>query len=55
MTSLSEADFKQNYQAHLKYFKLKGLASKTIKAYSRTIRRDGIYFKYHGKSNIKPA
>jgi len=40
MTS-SETDFKQNYQTHLK---LKGLQPKTIEAYSRAMRRIGVYF-----------
>lgn len=44
MTSLSEVDFKQNYQTHLKHLKLKGLQPKTIDAYSRAIRRIGEYF-----------
>ncbi len=41
MTSLSETNFKQNYQTHLKHLKLKGLQPKTVEAYSRTIRRLG--------------
>ncbi|MDD1632905.1 MAG: phage integrase N-terminal SAM-like domain-containing protein [Methylococcaceae bacterium] len=43
MTS-SEANFKQNYQTHLKHLKLKGLQPKTIEAYARAIRRIGVYF-----------
>ena len=43
MTS-SETDFKQNYQTHLKHLKLKGLQPKTIEAYSRAMRRIGVYF-----------
>jgi integrase/recombinase XerD len=43
MTS-SEADFKQQYQAHLKHLKLKGHQPKTIEAYSRAMRRIGVYF-----------
>jgi site-specific recombinase XerD len=43
MTS-SEADFKQQYQTHLKHLKLKGLQPKTIEAYSRAMRRIGVYF-----------
>lgn len=39
-------DFKQNYQAHLKHLKLKGLQPKTIEAYSRAVRRAGAYFGY---------
>jgi integrase/recombinase XerD len=46
MTSSSEADFKQNYQTHLKHLKLKGLQAKTIEAYSRAMRRVGAYFGY---------
>src|SRR5450631_2037461 len=46
MTSSSEADFKQNYQTHLKHLKLKGLQPKTIEAYSRAMRRIGAYFDY---------
>ena len=41
-----EKNFKQNYQAHLKHLKLKGLQPKTIEAYSRAIRRIGAYFEY---------
>jgi len=44
MTALSESDFKQNYQTHLKHLKLKGLQPKTIEAYARAIRRVGAYF-----------
>ena len=44
MTTSSESNFKQNYQAHLKYLKLKGLQPKTVEAYSRAIRRIGEYF-----------
>ncbi|HEY8157738.1 MAG TPA: site-specific integrase [Methylobacter sp.] len=43
MTS-SETEFKQNYQTHLKYIKLKGLQPKTIEAYSGAMRRMGVYF-----------
>ncbi len=43
MTS-SEANFKQHYQTHLKHLKLKGLQPKTIEAYSRAMRRIGVYF-----------
>jgi site-specific recombinase XerD len=39
----SETDFKQNYQTHLKHLKLKGLQPKTIEAYSRAMRRIGVY------------
>jgi site-specific recombinase XerD len=44
MEALPEANFKQNYQLHLKHLKLKGLQPKTIEAYSRTIRRIGDRF-----------
>lgn len=46
MTPLSETDFKQNYQTHLKHLKLKGLQPKTVEAYARGIRRLGEYFDY---------
>jgi len=41
MTASCVANFKRNYQAHLKR---KGLQPKTIEAYSRAIRRIGEYF-----------
>jgi site-specific recombinase XerD len=44
MTSLSESNFKLNYQNHLKHLKLKGFQPKTIEAYARAIRRIGAYF-----------
>ncbi len=44
MKSASEANFKRDYQSHLKHLKLKGLQPKTIEAYSRAIRRIGDYF-----------
>jgi integrase/recombinase XerD len=40
----SEAIFNQNYQAHLKHLKLKGLQPKTIEAYARAMRRIGTHF-----------
>ena len=46
MTPASDANFKHNYQTHLKHLKLKGLQPKTIEAYSRAIRRIGAYFEY---------
>ena len=46
MTSSCIANFKGNYQTHLKHLKLKGLQPKTIEAYSRAIRRIGEYFDY---------
>ena len=36
--------FSSTYRSHLKHLKLKGLQSKTIDAYARTIRRMGDYF-----------
>lgn len=47
MRSSSNANFKKNYQTHLKHLRLKGLQPKTIEAYSRGIRRIGKYFNYH--------
>jgi len=44
MKSVSKANFKRNYQTHLKHLKLKGLQPKTIEAYARAIRRIGAYF-----------
>ena len=44
MKTASEANFNQQYQAHLKHLKLKGLQPKTIDAYARAIRRIGTYF-----------
>jgi integrase/recombinase XerD len=44
MESLSANTFDQNYQAHLKHLKLKGLQPKTIDAYARAIRRIGKRF-----------
>ena len=44
MQSLSANSFDQNYQAHLKHLKLKGLQPKTIEAYARAIRRIGKRF-----------
>lgn len=46
MATSFETIFKQNYQAHLKHLKLKGLQPKTIDAYARAIRRTGAYFDY---------
>jgi len=46
MKTLSKADFKQNYESHLKHLKLKGLQPKTIEAYSHAIRRIGEYFDF---------
>jgi len=41
-----EQVFKQDYEAHLKHLRLKGLQPKTIDAYARGIRRIGGYFGY---------
>ena len=44
MTAPSDADFKRQYEPHLKHLRLKGLQPKTIEAYARAIRRIGGYF-----------
>ena len=44
MSAGAVTDFARNYQLHLKHLKLKGLQPKTIEAYSRAIRRVGVYF-----------
>jgi Phage integrase, N-terminal SAM-like domain len=44
METLPANTFEQNYQAHLKHLKLKGLQPKTIDAYARAIRRTGKRF-----------
>ena len=44
MTAPSDADFKRQYESHLKHLRLKGLQPKTIEAYARAIRRIGAYF-----------
>jgi len=44
MKTLSESNFNNNYQTHLKHLRMKGLQPKTIEAYSRAIRRVGNYF-----------
>jgi integrase/recombinase XerD len=46
MTPSTDATFNQNYHKHLQHLKLKGLQEKTIDAYSRGIRRIGLYFEY---------
>ncbi len=48
------ANFKQNYQTHLKHLKLKGLQPKTIEAYSRGIRRMGDYFEHQIDALTEP-
>ena len=46
MKTSSAPNFNQNYQTHLKHLKLKGFQPKTIEAYSRAIRRVGLYFNH---------
>lgn len=46
MTSPFPTHFNQQYEAHLKHLRLKGLQPKTIQAYARAIRRIGAYFDY---------
>lgn len=46
MKSVSDPDFKRNYDSHLKHLRLKGLQPKTIEAYARAIRRIGGYFNH---------
>ena len=46
METLSDANFKRNYQSHLQHLKLKGLQPKTIEAYARAIRRIGGRFEH---------
>ena len=55
MTSSCIANFKGNYQTHLKHLKLKGLQPKTIEAYSRAIRRIGEYFDYQIDDLVRQA
>ncbi len=47
MKATLNANFKKNYQTHLKHLKLKGLQPKTIEAYSRAIRHIAEHFNYH--------
>jgi len=47
---IAETIFKQDYEQHLHHLKLKGLQSKTIDAYSRSIRYIGKYFGYEIRS-----
>jgi len=47
MKAAFEANFKRQYEAHLKHLKLKGLQPKTIEAYARALRRIGAYFDHH--------
>jgi len=44
METLSELNFKTNYETLLKHLRLKGLQPKTVSAYSRGVRRIGAYF-----------
>jgi integrase/recombinase XerD len=44
--TVDDKQFNQNYQAHLKHLKLKGLQPKTIDAYARAMRRIGAYFNH---------
>ena len=46
MKTSNKADFKRDYQIHLKHLKLKGLQPSTIDAYARAIRRIGAHFDY---------
>nr|VFK47645.1 MAG: Phage integrase, N-terminal SAM-like domain [Candidatus Kentron sp. TC]VFK63168.1 MAG: Phage integrase, N-terminal SAM-like domain [Candidatus Kentron sp. TC] len=46
MTPTLDANFKRNYQTHLKRLELKGPQPKTIDAYARAIRRVSAYFDY---------
>ncbi len=52
MTSPNESTFKRNYQKHRQHLKLKGLPPKTIDAYSRAIRRIGVYFNHDILSSL---
>ena len=44
MKTSTESKFKKQYEQHCKHLKLKGFQPKTIEAYSRAIRRIGLYF-----------
>lgn len=46
MTSSSTNTFDRNYKILLQHLRLKGLQPKTAEAYSRAIRRVGVYFAY---------
>ena len=46
MKSEPNTRFKQNYEAHLKHLRLKGLQPATIRTYAHAIRRVGAYFDY---------
>ena len=45
-TMTEELQFDSYYDKHVKHLRLKGLRPKTIEAYSRAIRRVGLYFQY---------
>ncbi len=45
-TMTEELLFDSYYDKHLKHLRIKGLQPKTIDAYSRAIRRIGLYFQY---------
>jgi len=44
MKTSTDSKFQAYYELHCKHLKLKGLRPKTIEAYSRAIRRIGLYF-----------
>ncbi len=46
MTTPFNRNFKYDYQTLLQHLRLKGLQPKTIEAYSRGIRRIGLYFEH---------
>jgi integrase/recombinase XerD len=46
MTPSTNEQFNHYYALHCKHLKLKGLQHKTIEAYTRAIRRIGLYFDY---------
>ncbi len=54
MKTAINAKFKRKYQTHLKHLKLKGLQPKTIEAYSRAIRRIGVYFDHQIEDLSEP-
>lgn len=45
-TAAERALFDRRYESHLRHLKLRGMQPKTIEAYSRAIRRMGLYFGY---------
>jgi integrase/recombinase XerD len=46
MTPSTNVQFNHYYELHCKHLRLKGLQPKTIEAYTRAIRRIGLYFDY---------